>query len=102
MPLLEVNIEDKVCEWAEDNGWIAAKLQWLSQTGWPDRTFLKKGIDGKPIIAFIEFKRPKGRRRKKQGYWLGVLLGLGFDGIFCDDATVGINFLKNVELDRYD
>jgi hypothetical protein len=102
MPVLEIKIEDKVCEWAENNGWVAAKLAWIGQTGWPDRTFMKRGFNGKMMVAQIEFKKVGGRRRKKQGYWIGRILDMGGHALFCDDVDVGIYFLKNVEFEYHD
>lgn len=84
----EVDIEEKVCKWAQENGWLAPKLQWLNQTGWPDRTFIK---DGKAV--FIEFKKPGGMTSKKQDHWIVQLLSHGMSvGVF-DNAKEAIDFL---------
>jgi hypothetical protein len=84
--LTEVDIEDKVCKHAESRGWLAPKLVWLSQTGWPDRTFLRKPGH----VFFIEFKKPGGVVSKKQAYWISVLRGLGFDVYVIDNVEDGI------------
>ena len=94
MPLLEIDIEESVCKWAEENGWLAAKLQWLNQTGWPDRTFIKGGI-----VAFIEFKKPGGRLSAKQKYWIGILKSFGVPVSVQDDVLTAKFWLENLYLE---
>lgn len=89
MRVLEIDIEDHVCKWAESNGWLVAKLQWLNQTGWPDRTFVKNGI-----VAWIEFKKPGGVISKKQKYWIGQLRLQGANVAVFDDPTMAIAWLE--------
>ena len=86
----EVDIEHMVCVWATDNGWLAPKLQWLAQTGWPDRTFIK---DGK--VIFIEFKKPGGVVSKKQHHWIGRIRAQGIPVAVFDDPTEAIAFLQS-------
>lgn len=93
MPVLETDIEDAVCKHAEGRGWLAAKLQWLSQTGWPDRTFLSRPAR----VFFIEFKKPGGIVSKKQHYWIGVLRELGFDVYVVDDIETGIAIVNQYD-----
>jgi len=95
MRVLEIDIEEKVCKWAEENGWLAAKLQWLNQTGWPDRTFMKNGV-----VAWIEFKKPGGRISKKQHYWINAMRELGLNVIVTDDTYVATAYLINLELEH--
>lgn len=97
MSVLEITIEETVCVWAKKNGWLVAKLQWLSETGWPDRTFMKNGI-----VAWIEFKKPGGRLSKKQTYWIKVMRSMGLNVISTDDAYVAEAYLTNLELEEND
>lgn len=90
MSLLEIDIEDAVCKWAEEHGWLAPKLQWLNQTGWPDRTFLKNGL-----TIWIEFKKPGGVTSKKQLYWARKIREHGGIHYFCDDIETGIAILSH-------
>lgn len=88
--MLEISVEDQVCEWASKNGWLVAKLQYLGNTGWPDRFFLKNGHH-----VFIEFKRPKGGRREpKQIYWRDQIHYHGGNATFINSAEDGIALLK--------
>jgi hypothetical protein len=88
----EVDIEYEVCKWAEEHGWLAPKLQWINQTGWPDRTFLRGGR-----TVFIEFKKPGGVVSKKQFYWINRIRSLGFDVFVVDDIDTGIAILRNYD-----
>jgi hypothetical protein len=89
----EIDIEELVIAWAEDHGWLCPKLQWVSQTGWPDRAFMKKGK-----VIWIEFKRTKGgRKAKKQEYWIDELWKHGFHAMFCNSAEHAIETLKSYD-----
>jgi len=91
--ILEIEVESLVIAWAEDHGWLCPKLQWLNQTGWPDRTFLKNGK-----VVWIEFKRPKkGRREPKQIYWNGRIRRQGCNAHFVKTVEEGIELLKSYE-----
>ena len=92
--MLEVDIEASVCRWAERNGWLVAKLQWIGDTGWPDRTFIKNGI-----VAWIEFKKPGGRVSKKQRYRIQQMRDHGANVDIFDDSLVAISWLRVLELD---
>jgi len=50
----ELNIEEPVCDHAENRGWLVRKLSWIGRRGGPDRLFAKGGR-----IVMVEFKRPK-------------------------------------------
>lgn len=51
--VLEASIEDQVCAWAENNGFIVRKLKYLGRNGAPDRF-----IAGYGKIHLLELKRP--------------------------------------------
>jgi len=93
--LREIDIEEEVCKWAENRGWLVAKLQWVNQTGWPDRTFIKDGI-----VAWIEFKKPGGVISKKQKYWHKTMRDHGANIVVVDNASIGIAYLINLELEN--
>jgi len=95
MSILEIKIEDRVCKWAENHGWLVAKLQWLNETGWPDRTFIKDGM-----VAWIEFKKPGGKPSKKQKYWHEKMREHGANVIVADDEVIAIAYLINLELEN--
>ena len=92
MQVLEKHVEGLVIAWAEDHGWLCPKLQWVGQTGWPDRTFIKGGR-----VVFIEFKRHKGRRRAKQEFWIQKIGEYGGEAYFCDNVEDGIRLLFSYE-----
>ena len=48
---MELHIEDPICTWAEDDGWLVRKLTYPGRDGAPDRMFIKGGR-----VVFIEFK----------------------------------------------
>ncbi len=79
MPIrLETDVETKVCEAAEKQGWAALKLVAIGRRGFPDRWFIKPG----PRIVIIEFKRPgqyQVRVRKLQKFIGDWLTHLGFE-----------------------
>jgi hypothetical protein len=50
---LEGNIEEQVCAWAENNGWLVRKMTYVGRRGCPDRFFFGFGK-----VVIIEFKKP--------------------------------------------
>lgn len=95
MSLLESEIEGLTVAWAEDNGWLCPKLQWVAQTGWPDRTFIKYGV-----VALIEFKAPGGRVSPKQRYWINKLRMQNMPVLVCDDVLEAQAFLLALDKAR--
>ncbi len=49
----EIVIEEKVCEFAEKQGWLVRKMVYAGRRGCPDRFFFRNGK-----VLMIEFKRP--------------------------------------------
>jgi len=92
--LKESDIENLVIAWATGQGWLCPKLQWVNQTGWPDRTFIKNGI-----VAWIEFKKPGGVVSKKQKYWHDRMREHGANVITTDDEIVAQAYLAALELE---
>lgn len=56
MPVLEKNIEKKVCEYARKKGFLTPKINVVGERGWPDRML----IDPDGWVVFVEFKQ-KGK-----------------------------------------
>jgi hypothetical protein len=50
---LEASVEDDVVTWAEGEGWLVRKMQYVGRRGCPDRFFFRDGQ-----LVMIEFKRP--------------------------------------------
>lgn len=49
----EDEVELTVVAWAENNGWVARKVQYIGRSGCPDHVFVGYGR-----TIWIEFKRP--------------------------------------------
>lgn len=49
-------------------------------TGWPDTEIFAPG----GVVLLLEFKRPRGERRKKQIHHIQELTDLGHRAFFCD------------------
>lgn len=58
---VEANEELDVVAWAENNGWIVRKLQWVGRRSAPDRLFAGYGQ-----LLLIEMKR-KGKTPSRDG-----------------------------------
>ena len=72
---LEVDIEGRVCAWADKHGVLHVKLNLQFRRGWPDRMFLIPG--GCPLL--IEFKRKGKKLEPLQAHVIGKLKRLGYD-----------------------
>lgn len=62
MDRLEILIEREVTKWAEEQGFYARKLMFISQRGAPDRLYITPNGD----ILFVEFKRRTGKLSPSQ------------------------------------
>ena len=54
-------IERKCCQWAKGNGWLAYKFVSPSQSGLPDRLFIRNAQ-----VVFVEFKATGEKLRPLQ------------------------------------
>lgn len=54
---LEATLEGDMVAWAENNGWLVRKMQYVGRRGCPDRFFFRGGN-----LVIVEFKRP-GRNK---------------------------------------
>ncbi len=58
---IEANEELEAVAWAENNGWVVRKMQYIGRRGCPDRFFFGYGQ-----IIPIEFKKNGGRKSEGQ------------------------------------
>jgi hypothetical protein len=87
--VLEANEEDKVVEWAENNGWLVRKMQYIGRRGCPDRFFFGYGK-----IVMIEFKKPKKGLDELQVKEHKRLGKAGLTPFVCHSAATAIDILK--------
>ncbi|RWP69506.1 hypothetical protein [Mesorhizobium sp.] len=76
---IEQDEELDVVAWAENNGWLVRKLQWIGRRSAPDRLFAGYGQ-----LLLIEMKR-KGKTPSRDGK-----LSKGQEGEFKRFADVGV------------
>lgn len=84
-PLLEKQIEERVCKYAERCGWRAMKFVSPNYRSVPDRIFFKHPAR----VFFIEFKRDGEEPTPKQWAEIKRLRAEGFDVFVCDDIAFG-------------
>lgn len=63
---LEQNEELEAVAWAENNGWLVRKIQYIGRRSCPDRIFFGYGH-----TFLIEMKRPSARKKKGGGLSIG-------------------------------
>jgi hypothetical protein len=79
-PLLERDIQRTVCDFLRAHGWRLVRLnvtkmpikgQWVSfgERGMPDYLALYYLPDGRAVVLWLEFKRPKGKAAEHQQLW---------------------------------
>lgn len=62
----EANEEFTAVAWAENNGWLVRKIQYVHRRSCPDRLFVGYGQ-----LIMIEMKKPAARRKKGGGLSAG-------------------------------
>ena len=85
----ETDIEDAVCAWAENNGWLSRKMVYAGRRGCPDRFFFGKGR-----IVVVEFKRPGAFPDAQQQREHERLRQAGTKVHVVNDVEVGIALLQ--------
>ena len=85
----ESQIENKVCKFAKDNGFLVYKFVSPNNRGVPDRIFI---FDKN--IFFIEFKRSGNKLSKLQSFTKDNIEAQGFNVYVIDNIDDGINLLK--------
>lgn len=88
--LLEKQIEDRVCRFAEKFGWRAMKFVSPNYRSVPDRIFFK----APNRVFFIEFKREGEEPTAKQALEIKRLRSEGFDVFVCDNVEFGKTIIQ--------
>lgn len=89
MKRLESSVQKGIITLLKSAGWVVDKPVSRSHNGFPDITAYK---DGKTI--FIEVKRPGGKTKPIQDYWINKLKNMGFDAYVIESPKQ----LKDYEL----
>lgn len=92
----ESKIEKAVCEYAEEQGYLVRKLQWIGRRGAPDRFFTSRA--GR-VSFMIEFKAPGEMLGPDQAREIEKLRDSGFTVFVCDDEDEGRKFVHEAILD---
>lgn len=87
---LEQNEELDVVAWAENNGWIVRKMQYVGRRSCPDRYFFGYGL-----IIPIEMKKSTGRLSKGQTEEFKRLDAVGVKVHVFYSGDAAITFLKS-------
>jgi hypothetical protein len=88
---LEANVELTVVAWAENNGWLPRKMQYIGRRGCPDHYF-----HGYGKIVPIEFKQPNGSLSPNQRREHRRLEEVGVKVHVFDCAEDAIDLLKGM------
>lgn len=88
-PVLEKDIESKVCRYAERKGWRAMKFVSPNYRSVPDRIFFKHPAR----VFFIEFKAPGKLPSEKQKKEIARLQSEGFDVFVIDSVEHGYTMI---------
>jgi len=87
---LESTVEDEVCAWAENNGWLVRKMGYTGRRGCPDRFLFGYGR-----IMMIEFKRPNGKLSANQRREHHRMRDAGLEVRVVEYAEDGIDILRS-------
>lgn len=87
--LRESSIERTVVSRAKDAGWLSYKFVSPSNSGVPDRIFIKAGR-----VVFIEFKAPGKKPTKLQEKIIGKIREAGVEVYVCDNVEDACNALQ--------
>lgn len=87
--LRESNIERFVCRVAKEAGWLTYKFVSPSNSGVPDRIFIKSGR-----VVFIEFKAPGKKPTKLQEKIISRIRDAGVEVYICDNVEDARNALQ--------
>lgn len=77
---LEYELENKLVRYCDVRGWQCLKLRIDGENGFPDRTIITPHG-----IFFAELKRPGGKLRARQVFWLKALKKFGLPAGCYDD-----------------
>ena len=91
--MLEIEVESRVCVFAQKLGWLHRKIQYVGKKNCPDRVF----IHPKHGILFIEFKRPGAVPRKTQLLEMDRLKKAGARVLVIDSIPMGEALFRSFE-----
>ena len=80
--MTEQQIQKKITDNLESDGWVVVKLMKTSTNGIPDLMCLREGI-----AKFIEVKKPNGKISELQKYRIKQLRKQGFEAVVMDSPT---------------
>ena len=80
--MTEQQIQKKITDNLESQGWVVVKLMKTSTNGIPDLMGLRNGI-----AKFIEVKKPNGTISDLQKYRIKQLRKQGFEAVVMDSPT---------------
>tara|TARA_R110002050_G_scaffold2501_4_gene14461 strand:- start:2529 stop:2783 length:255 start_codon:yes stop_codon:yes gene_type:complete len=80
--MTEQQIQKKITDNLESDGWVVVKLMKTSTNGIPDLMCLRNGV-----AKFIEVKKPNGKISELQKYRIKQLRKQGFEAIVMDSTT---------------
>ena len=80
--MTEQQIQKKITDNLESQGWVVVKLMKTSTNGIPDLMCLREGI-----AKFIEVKKPNGKISELQKYRIKQLRKQGFEAVVMDSPT---------------
>ena len=72
----EQQIQKKIIDRHEADGWMSVKFMKCNKNGWPDLQFHRNGI-----TKFVEVKKPGGRIAPLQKYRIEQLRKQGFEAV---------------------
>jgi hypothetical protein len=86
---LEADAEEEACVWAEANGWLARKVQYVGRKNCVDRHFYGYGA-----VVMIEFKRPGEELRIGQAKEHARLIKAGLKPHVCRSKGEAVAILQ--------
>lgn len=82
-------------DWAERNGWIARRLQWINRNAAPDVLFSRDNV-----TILVEFKRPNGELDPQQERERKRFAACGTTIFKVDDIAQGLALLEKLHMQR--
>lgn len=83
------DIEQPLFRYARTRGWMCEKLVNVGRRGWPDRTFMRKGV-----IVFCELKAPGQKPTEQQLKRHEEIRAQGFTVVWFDNLEKAKAYFK--------
>lgn len=91
-------VQSPVIKWAEANGWLVRRLQYIGRRGAPDAMFARavmvQGFILARVLIFVEFKRRDGALAVQQQREAARLFDYGVVVHKIDTVTDGVDLLR--------